>query len=139
MRPIIMGEKKPIQALRAKVGTIHWVSPALMYSSFIVAIILSILHHVFYVNLNEKTALDGAIQQWVQRSGTAIAFSVKLLFATATGTAYTQWFWFRLSRTPTTLKQTDILYGITFQPAWFFNIREWSKDLPLAFMASVTW
>jgi len=134
-----MADKQFGRALRGRTKSIYWEAPVIMYVSFTAAIIFSILHHIFYVYLHGQIVVDDVAQQWVQRSGTAIAFLVKLLFATAAGTAYTQWFWFRLNRTPTTLKRVDILYGITFQPVWFAHIRVWFKDFPLAFLAVVIW
>ncbi|KAF2261484.1 hypothetical protein CC78DRAFT_608283 [Lojkania enalia] len=125
-------------ASKSELG-IHWESPVLMYACFLGGIVFSILHHVFNASLHGQSVLDDNEQQWVQRAGTAIAFLVKLLFTTATGTAYTQWFWYRMRESPKTLKIADILFGIVYQPFTFVYIRVWAHHLPLAFLAIVTW
>jgi hypothetical protein len=118
---------------------IHWAAPALLFSCFIAAILVSLSHHLYYQSLNGQPVEDESEQRWVSRIGTGLAFIVKLLLTTSSATAFVQWFWFRLLKTPTTLRKADVLYGMIYEPANFLHIKHWVTSLPLAFMATITW
>lgn len=78
-------------------------------------------------------------QRWVSRLGNGVAFIIKTLLTTSTSVAFVQWFWFRLRKTYTTLRKTDVLFGLIYDPANFLQIKYWVDSLPLGFLAIVTW
>ena len=106
-----------------------------MFLSFLFAILFAVAHHVFYLYMNGQPVGDDETKQWVSRAGTAIAFIVKVLFGITTSMAYVQWFWYKIRKTPITLRRVDSLYGVIYEPMKFWHVPVWIKHWALSFLA----
>ncbi|KAF2262914.1 hypothetical protein CC78DRAFT_534446 [Lojkania enalia] len=134
-----MASFKFFERLKTRTSSIYWEAPALMLFSFIFAILFAVAHHIFYLYMDGQPASDDDTQQWISRFGTAIAFIAKVLFGVSTSMAYVQWFWYKIRRTPITLRCIDALYGVIYEPMKFWHITVWIRHFPLAFLAVTSW
>ncbi|KAH6893066.1 hypothetical protein B0T10DRAFT_591958 [Thelonectria olida] len=93
-------------------------------------------HHIYYAYLDGKRADN---QQWIVRSGTAIAFAAKLLFSVSIGTAYSQSVWQRLRDKPFSLGAIDGLFTLKNDPLQFLNMEIVGRASICTVIAAVSW
>jgi hypothetical protein len=110
-----------------------------MIGSLLAGLALAIIQCVVYWYLSGKTVSSTIPQAWASRVGTALAFLVKLLFATAAGTAYVQKQWLALSTTSWEIRQIDWLTGILGNILLFRDVKLWLTHPLLLCLAIVTW
>jgi len=81
---------------------IHWLAPTSMLAALISGLLLAVVHHIFYANLNHHAVTTGSYslnsmtmskQQFNIAVGTALALLVRTSFSVAVTVAYTQVFW----------------------------------------------
>ncbi|KAL6249931.1 hypothetical protein RBB50_002232 [Rhinocladiella similis] len=110
-----------------------------MIGSLLAGFVLAIVQCIFYWYLSSKTVGSTIPQAWASRIGTALAFLVKLLFATAASTAYIQRQWLALSKTSFKIRRTDSLTGILGNVLLFRDFKLWWTHPLLSCLALVTW
>ena len=98
--------------------TVHWLSPTIMFLSFLGGFSLILGHHFFYASLDGEDASTQSYsiagrnlsQQQLNISvGTAFALLVKICLAVAVSTAYAQIFWrSTIIAEPPTLVELDL-------------------------------
>ncbi|KAJ9640699.1 hypothetical protein H2204_003328 [Knufia peltigerae] len=110
-----------------------------MTGSLLAGLVLAIVQCIFYWYLSGKTVGSTIPQAWASRVGTALAFLVKLLFATAASTAYVQRQWLALSKTSLKIRQIDSLTGILSNLLLFRDFNLWWTHPLLSCLATITW
>lgn len=110
-----------------------------MIASLSAGLVLVIVQCVVYWYLSGKTVSSTIPQAWASRVGTALAFLVKLLFATAATSAYVQRQWLALSTTTWEVRQIDSLTGVLGNVLLFRHVKLWLKNPLLLSLAVVTW
>lgn len=110
-----------------------------MMGSLLAGLALVVTQCIVYWYLSGKTVSSTIPQAWASRVGTALAFLVKLLFATAAGTAYVQRQWLALSATSWEVRQIDSLTGILGNVLLFRDVKLWFKHPLLLCLATITW
>lgn len=110
-----------------------------MIGGLILATLTAIAHHCFYSKINQRVVQDLQEQEWFNRIGTGLAFSVKTLLAASAGLAYTQLLWRTLKTKPFTLKGLDTLFAIVNDVFKFWNWEAWRHSLHLVLIALIIW
>jgi hypothetical protein len=111
-----------------------------MFTSFLSAVLFAIAHHVLNLNLDGKEVTELAVgQQWISRSGNALAYVVKVLLVLATGTAYFQRVWHHARGKPTKLSQFDSLFGVQESILEFRHVIFWFRRPILLLAALILW
>jgi hypothetical protein len=118
---------------------IYWRAPGVMGVSFLGAVVLMATHHTLYQTMDGEPATAAAVQAWVIRGGTALAFISKLCLAIGTGVAYDQWMWLDLHSKPHEMWCLDSMFSILQNAFEFLRLRLWLYRPALAFLAGVTW
>ncbi|EXJ87133.1 hypothetical protein A1O3_04091 [Capronia epimyces CBS 606.96] len=140
-----MSEKYGVNAVVSEVDDfqrfkhIHWRAPIVMGVSFLGGVVLMALHHVLYQTIDGEPATAAAVQSWVIRAGTALAFISKLCLAIGTGVAYDQWMWVDLHSKPHEIGCLDSMFAILQNAFEFLKLRVWFNRPALVFLAAVTW
>ncbi|KAJ9644733.1 hypothetical protein H2199_003696 [Coniosporium tulheliwenetii] len=115
---------------------IHWASPVIMVSLFIMGVAAAIGHHHFYASLAGQPAVD---QVRMGRFGVAFAFFVKATLVGSVVVSYRQRIWHTFRSKAMTVSAIDGLFAACEDPTEF---RKWEmiKNAKLAtFMALATW
>ncbi|VDB90324.1 unnamed protein product [Peniophora sp. CBMAI 1063] len=94
-----------------RVGT--WAIPVMMFGTFIAAIAVTVVHHIFLSTLNGKRVEDYALSQSLVRDiGNALSHIVQILLETSVGAALTQSIWFFVRRHTVRLSELDSLFSL---------------------------
>ena len=116
---------------------VHWVTPALMITLFVLGVIVAVGHHVFYKSLDGQLATE---QLKMVRYGTAMAFFVKSTLVGTVIVCYRQRIWHTLRCKAMTINGIDGLFSATEDPTTFFMNWEMIRNGKLAtFMAVCSW
>lgn len=117
-----------------------WRAPGIMLASLAMGLGLAVAHHFMCSSLNNKRVADVRISQaWIFRFGTAMAFLVKVAFATSVGTAYVQHQWLRLRQNNFRTGEIDALTSALGSLLSFLTSTIWFRHPVLTFMAFVSW
>ncbi|KXT10354.1 hypothetical protein AC579_9159 [Pseudocercospora musae] len=131
-------------------SNIHWLAPVTILSSLIGGTCLAIAHHLFNSSLKgtlvdadpyELVNFEVTQQQINTAVGTALAFLSRSCLVVALSTAYTQAFWWTITRDCATarLSTIDVLYSVLSNFWNLFKARMWWKHPLLLLMALVIW
>lgn len=120
--------------------SIDWYGPSVMFVCFVGAIILAIGHHILNLQLEGKAITEFILdQQWVSRSGNAIAYLVKLLLVLATGTSYFQCVWHHSRGRPTKISQFDSMFGVLDNIFELRHLAFWFRRPILLWTVAIVW
>jgi hypothetical protein len=122
-----------------RLGHVHWRAPTVMGASFLAAIVLMSSHHALYEGFNGQPASSAALQSWLNRAGTALAFLSKLCLVIGAGTAYDQWLWVDLRSKTHQMAALDSMFAILNDAFEFLHPRLWCRRPVLTFLAASTW
>lgn len=110
-----------------------------MIGGLLLATLTAIAHHCFYSTIDQHVVQDLQEQEWFNRIGTGLAFSVKTLLAASAGLAYTQLLWCTLKTKPFTLRGLDALFAILNDVFKFWNWEAWRHSIHLVSIALIIW
>jgi hypothetical protein len=114
--------------------------PISMLVCYITAILCAVGHHILNLRLHGKPVEELSInQQWVARSGNALAYMVKVLLVLATGTAYCQCIWQKVKERPTRIGHFDTLFGVQDNVLELRRLRFWVRRPTLALTVLILW
>jgi hypothetical protein len=117
-----------------------WRAPTFMLVSLTVGLGLALAHHFMCRRLHNRHVADVSMSQaWVFRFSTALAFLVKVAFATSIGTAYVQHQWLRLRQQTFKTDEIDAMTSILGSLFSFLTSAVWLKHPVLLLMALVSW
>jgi len=112
----------------------------LMFGLLLLAVLVAVGHHLFYVYLNGREINEVVLPQtWVIRVGNAFAFLFKLSLVSAIGVAYAQGFWFFVRRKDIEIRSLDAMFGVLYNPALFLNLDLLLKTTLLFALAAISW
>jgi uncharacterized membrane protein YcjF (UPF0283 family) len=132
--------ERPPSSGEIEQSTKSWRAPSIMLASLAIGLGLALAHHFICLSLNNKRVADAwTSQAWIFRLSTALAFLVKVAFATSVGTAYVQYQWLRLRQNNFRTDQIDALTGVLGSLFSFLTSTIWLKHPVLTFMALVSW
>ncbi|KAF7193881.1 hypothetical protein HII31_04771 [Pseudocercospora fuligena] len=129
---------------------IHWLAPVTILSSLIGGIVLALSHHLFNSSLKgtlvdaepyKLVSYEVSQQQINTAVGTALAFLSRSCLVVAVSTAYTQAFWWTITRDGTSprLSTVDVLYSVLSNIWSLFRPKTWWRHPLLLLTALVTW
>lgn len=117
-----------------------WRAPIVMLSALAIGLGIALAHHFMCLSLNDKRVMDVQLSQsWIFRFSTALAFLVKVAFATSVGTAYVQHQWLRLRRTEFRMDDIDSLTSVLSNPLGLLSSTVWFKHPILSLVALISW
>lgn len=117
-----------------------WRAPTIMLVSLALGLGIALTHHFVCLGLNNKPVTHFTLSQsWIFRFNTALAFIVKVAFATSVGTAYVQHQWLRLHQNEFRTQEIDALTGILGDLSGFISSSVWYRHPVLTCMALVSW
>lgn len=131
-------------------STVHWLAPVTILSSLIAGVLFALAHHLFNSSLRGtvvdaepyKLASFQVSQQQVNTAvGTALAFLSRSCLVVALSTAYTQSFWWTITRhgTSTRLLLIDVLHSVLNNVWSLFRPAAWWKHPLLLLTGLITW
>ncbi|KAF2838783.1 hypothetical protein M501DRAFT_906253, partial [Patellaria atrata CBS 101060] len=115
---------------------VHWLTPFMMASLFILGILGALSHHFFYRSLDGKLAKN---QITLGRIGTALAFFTKSTLIGSVLLSYRQRIWHTVRTRSMTIGGIDALFAVAEDPGNFFNGEMLRNAKLAAFMALATW
>jgi hypothetical protein len=119
---------------------IHWRSPTSMFTSFFLAMIFAVAHHVLNIELDGRPVSDISVDQtWIFRAGNTLAYIVKVLLVLAVGNAYVQRIWYHARGKPTKLKNFDTLFGVPDNAFELRRLAFWFQKPVLLIVVLILW
>lgn len=117
-----------------------WRAPVTIILALVVGLGIALAHHAMGLSLHNRPVDNvGVSQAWIFRFATALAFLVKVAFATGVGNAYVQHQWLRLRQQPFRTNEVDALTSVLGSIFGFISSTVWFKHPILALMALITW
>ncbi|KAH7068904.1 hypothetical protein BKA63DRAFT_97756 [Paraphoma chrysanthemicola] len=116
---------------------VHWTTPAIIGSLFVMGVAAAVGHHMFYSSLNGKEATE---QLKMIRAGTAFAFFVKSTLVGCSIVCNRQRIWRTFRRKALTIDGIDGLFSAPEDPTQFFiNGEMWRNGKIATVMALCCW
>lgn len=117
-----------------------WKAPATIILALFVGLGFALAHHFMGSYLDNKPVSSISVSQaWISRFGTAMAFAVKIAFATSVAAAYTQHQWLRLQQQSFRTEEVDALTSVLSNALSFMSSTVWARHPMLAVVALVSW
>jgi hypothetical protein len=111
-----------------------------MLVSLTIGLGLAFAHHFMCRKLENRHVADVSMSQaWVFRFSTALAFLVKVAFATSIGTAYVQHQWLRLRQQTFRTNEINAMTSVLGSLFSFWTSTVWLKHPVLLLMALMSW
>ncbi|KAI1473614.1 hypothetical protein F4774DRAFT_423111 [Daldinia eschscholtzii] len=114
----------------------HWRPAWFMYFSFVFGVACSIGHHIFYMTLDGKPAVDQLI---MLRYGTVLSFAAKAGLVAAVVVAFKQRIWITVRNKFLSVTALDSLFAAAEDAGALFNIEIYKQAKIAMLLAAFVW